>query len=323
MSDHYHVLNISRTATVDEIKKAYRKLAIVWHPDKNPDNKTEATEKFRAIAEAYEILSDPEQRRVYDRGGVSCNNFERNSNSVPRGNFNRDFSNRRANDIFNAFFAEFDDFHQQAFSGFGGFGNNSFGADPFGRERRDANGHRTQRGDNAFGSHQSLFDDHNFFGGGDPFARMGGGFGGMHMNMHNMMLGGGNGLSGFGGGGMGLVSSSSSSFSSSTGINGAGRSVSTSTFIGPDGRKVTRKETTIIHPGGRRETSVEESVDDPPPGGSSFRGGQNRLANGSSHSQAIDLTTPKSTSRSSGNVNRSHMSSNGAGGLNYGGGMRK
>jgi DnaJ family protein B protein 6 len=53
----------------DEIKKAFRKLAVKWHPDKNPNNKEEATEKFKEISEAYEILSDDAKRKKYDRYG--------------------------------------------------------------------------------------------------------------------------------------------------------------------------------------------------------------------------------------------------------------
>lgn len=66
--DYYEVLGVSRNATADEIKKAYRKLAIQYHPDKNPNNK-EAEEKFKEAAEAYEVLSDPEKRAMYDRYG--------------------------------------------------------------------------------------------------------------------------------------------------------------------------------------------------------------------------------------------------------------
>ena len=60
--DYYEILGISRTATDADIKKAYRKLAIKWHPDKNPNNKEAATEKFKVIAEAYDVLSKPETR---------------------------------------------------------------------------------------------------------------------------------------------------------------------------------------------------------------------------------------------------------------------
>jgi molecular chaperone DnaJ len=67
--DYYEVLSISRTAAVDEIKAAYRKAALKWHPDRNPENKTEAETKFRECTEAYSILSDPQKRQVYDTYG--------------------------------------------------------------------------------------------------------------------------------------------------------------------------------------------------------------------------------------------------------------
>lgn len=68
--DYYEVLEVSKTATQDEIKKAYRKKAIQYHPDKNPGNK-EAEEKFKEAAEAYEILSDPQKRQRYDQFGFA------------------------------------------------------------------------------------------------------------------------------------------------------------------------------------------------------------------------------------------------------------
>lgn len=67
MSDYYKILNIPRSATEKEIKKAYRKLAIRWHPDKN--NSSEAQEKFQEIGEAYGVLSDPEKKQKYDQFG--------------------------------------------------------------------------------------------------------------------------------------------------------------------------------------------------------------------------------------------------------------
>jgi molecular chaperone DnaJ len=71
--DFYEILGVSKTATPEEIKKAYRKVAIQFHPDKNPGNK-EAEEKFKEAAEAYEILSDVDKRAKYDRFGHSRGN---------------------------------------------------------------------------------------------------------------------------------------------------------------------------------------------------------------------------------------------------------
>ncbi len=66
--DYYEVLGVAKTATPDELKKAYRKLAIKYHPDKNPGDK-EAEEKFKEAAEAYDVLSNPEKRQKYDQFG--------------------------------------------------------------------------------------------------------------------------------------------------------------------------------------------------------------------------------------------------------------
>jgi len=67
--DYYDVLGVSRTADDDELKKAYRKLALKFHPDKNPDTRSEAEERFKEVNEAYQILSDAQRRAQYDRFG--------------------------------------------------------------------------------------------------------------------------------------------------------------------------------------------------------------------------------------------------------------
>ena len=69
--DYYEVLGVERTVTIEEIKKAYRKLAVKYHPDKNPGDKT-AEEKFKELGEAYEALSDPQKRAAYDQYGHSA-----------------------------------------------------------------------------------------------------------------------------------------------------------------------------------------------------------------------------------------------------------
>jgi len=66
--DYYEVLGVSRDAGADEIKRVYRKLALKYHPDRNPGNK-EAEENFKEAAEAYEVLRDREKRQIYDQFG--------------------------------------------------------------------------------------------------------------------------------------------------------------------------------------------------------------------------------------------------------------
>ena len=68
--DYYEVLGVDKNATEDQIKKAYRTIAIKYHPDRNPGNK-EAEEKFKEAAEAYDVLHDPQKRQQYDQFGFN------------------------------------------------------------------------------------------------------------------------------------------------------------------------------------------------------------------------------------------------------------
>ena len=69
--DYYEILGVQKTATDDELKKAYIKMAKKYHPDANPDNKAEAEAKFKEVNEAYEVLSNPQKRKMYDQFGTA------------------------------------------------------------------------------------------------------------------------------------------------------------------------------------------------------------------------------------------------------------
>ncbi|MCR5400316.1 MAG: DnaJ domain-containing protein [Treponema sp.] len=75
MKDYYEILGVQKNATDDEIKKAYRKMALQYHPDKNPGDKT-AEAKFKEINDAYQVLSDPSKRKNYDMYGSSDDSYQ-------------------------------------------------------------------------------------------------------------------------------------------------------------------------------------------------------------------------------------------------------
>ncbi|CAF0827972.1 unnamed protein product [Rotaria sordida] len=178
MTDFYEMLEIEKTATDDEIKKAYRRLALKWHPDKNLSSKKQAEEKFKLISEAYEVLSDKDKRRKYDQlGRAGLSNGVGNSSYSSNGGYSRfseDFLNRTFHfhnpfDIFEQFMSHFgmdDDF---------GFGMNPFGdlhsrLHRFGNQsssllssRRDPHRQQMALFDSMFSPMRMSLFDHNLF----------------------------------------------------------------------------------------------------------------------------------------------------------------
>lgn len=221
---YYDILGVGKSASIDDIRKAYKKMAVKWHPDKNLDKPEESAEMFKAIAEAYDTLSDPAKRRNYDAGGDGAAFERRASREAEResrgGDFHSRFDDRRAFDIFEHFFSQMNAEHDDVF------------ADPFfSRVSGRSGGSR--------GAGGSPLDA--FFGRG-----FGSGFGAGFQDDFS---------------GMGSVMSSSSTSSYSSFSSGSGRtgtSTSTSTVIGPDGRKVTKKTTTTYKSDGTSETRSEE-----------------------------------------------------------------
>jgi DnaJ family protein B protein 4 len=116
-TNYYKILGIEKTASSDDIKKAYRKMAIKYHPDKNPDNKSQAEEQFKLASEAYQVLSDPEKKKIYDQygkagldGGVS--GFDtKNGYSSSAKYFSTGGGFRDPHDLFKSFFGDNNDFY--------------------------------------------------------------------------------------------------------------------------------------------------------------------------------------------------------------------
>lgn len=244
MVDYYQVLGVRRDVSADDIKKAYRKLALRWHPDKNPDNKEEAERKFKELSEAYEVLSDANKRSIYDHYGKEG----LTGNSGGRGHFHNGehfhepFTFRNPEDVFREFFGGRDPFADF-------FGTDLFCDDPFVSNSRH---HQSPAGRSRTGG--------SFYGGFIGFPPFGAGFSpfdpgfGSFGTMSTMApMGHMTPMGSLGGGG--FTSFSSTSFGGRDG-GGLGnfRSVSTSTKM-INGRKITTKR---IVENGQERVEVEE-----------------------------------------------------------------
>ncbi len=123
--DYYQSLGVSRTASAEEIRKEYRKLALKYHPDRNQNDK-QAEEKFKEINEAYQVLSDPQKRARYDQLGSAYSNYQRGGGAPGGFNWDQWQTGRGANsqqvnfdDLFGGA-GGFSDFFSSVFGGMGG-----------------------------------------------------------------------------------------------------------------------------------------------------------------------------------------------------------
>ncbi|XP_021476345.2 dnaJ homolog subfamily B member 6 isoform X1 [Oncorhynchus mykiss] len=233
MTEYYQILGVQRNSSAEDIKKAYRKLALKWHPDKNPDNKEDAERKFKELSEAYEVLSDANKRNLYDqygKEGLTGSGGGGGGHYHNADHFGGGFTFRNPEDVFREFFGGRDPFADFFMD------DDFFGG---GQRQRGVSRSRTGGpfvhgfgGFPPFGAGFPVFDS-----GGPPlqhgFTSLGHMGGGGFATFSSSSFGG----SGGGGGGMGNI-----------------RSVSTSTkFV--NGRRITTKR---IVENGQERVEVEE-----------------------------------------------------------------
>uniref|UniRef100_A0A1J3K371 DnaJ-like protein subfamily B member 1 n=2 Tax=Noccaea caerulescens TaxID=107243 RepID=A0A1J3K371_NOCCA len=134
--DYYNVLKVSRNANEDDLKKSYRRMAMKWHPDKNPTSKKEAEAKFKQISEAYDVLSDPQRRQIYDQygeEGLKSDDLPTAAETVAQ---QRSYSSR------NSEFRYYPRDAEDIFAEFFGASGDSLGGGSSGRTPGDAGGRR-------------------------------------------------------------------------------------------------------------------------------------------------------------------------------------
>src|ERR1051326_8906061 len=112
--DYYKILGVDKNASADAIKKAYRKLAVKYHPDKNPNDKA-AEEKFKEINEAHEVLGDPEKRKKYDELGENWKYYQKSGGAQGQGGFDWSKWSDSGGSEFHG--GDFSDFFENIFGG--------------------------------------------------------------------------------------------------------------------------------------------------------------------------------------------------------------
>jgi len=231
--DYYELLGVPRSASPADIKKAYRQLAVKWHPDKNLQNRAAAEEIFKRVGEAYEVLSDPTKKREYDQFGRDGPKFASQSSAPPSGfhatdfNFFHDhYTADHAQRLFESVFGNF-----PFGGGISAFNDSFFDRDPYFSSINRTFTQDFHRGpSNTFGGGRSSAADLSQSGRRhvDPFSA----FESIHSN--------------FG------------SFGSASASGGLARSQSVSQSVSiVNGKKVSRKETRVQNPDGTITTSVE------------------------------------------------------------------
>lgn len=144
MTDYYSILELEKGCTDDDIRKAYKKMALKWHPDKNRGNEEEANKKFQQVAQAYSVLSDPNKRKMYDLHGIEDSS---ESSSFNNGHFGQsDFDG-------NVKFAHF--------KNFGNFGNAHFAHNIFESVFGTNNPFSAQDDDDFMKFHRNVHKIHN------------------------------------------------------------------------------------------------------------------------------------------------------------------
>jgi curved DNA-binding protein len=144
--DYYKILGVNKNASQDEIKKAFRKLAVKYHPDKNPGNK-EAEAKFKEINEANEVLSDPDKRKRYDELGANWKYYQQGGNG---GGFDWSQFRQQGGSTGQRFYSNIDDLGD-LFGGGGGFSDffETFFGGGFGAKTRTGQARRNIKGEDA------------------------------------------------------------------------------------------------------------------------------------------------------------------------------